>query len=83
LVRASSLEIKLELFSLELLEPGLSPRNSPTNEDGWKVGNGPANKWLNFGDDPDHRLDKGIVFRIRHYWEIWKVVNGHSFILIR
>ena len=24
-----------------------------------------------------------IVFRIRHYWEIRKVVNGHSFILIR
>jgi len=28
-------------------------------------------------------LDTGIVFRIRHYWEIWKVVNGHSFIVIR
>jgi len=24
-----------------------------------------------------------IVFRIRHYWEIRKVVNGHSFTLIR
>jgi len=45
-----------------------------------KVGNGPA---LNFGGDPDHRLDTGIVFRIRHYWEIRKVVNGLSFILIR
>ena len=34
--------------------------------------------------DPDHRLlDTGIVFRIRQYWEIRKVVNGHSFILIR
>jgi len=23
--------------------------------------------------DPDNRLDTGIVFRIRQYWEIWKV----------
>jgi len=44
-----------------------------------------------FGGDPDHRLDRGIVFRIRHCWEIRKVVSGHksaaasshSFILIR
>jgi len=48
-----------------------------------KVGNEPVNKWLNFGGDPDHRLDTGIVFRIRHYWEIRNVINGHSFILIR
>ena len=34
----------------------------------------PLNKRLNFGSDPDHRLDTGIVFRIRHYWEIRKVV---------
>jgi len=40
-----------------------------------KVGNGSMNKRLNFGGDPDHRLDTGIVFRIRHYWEIWKVVS--------
>ena len=40
------------------------------------VGNGPMNERLNFGGDPDHRLDTGIVFRIRNYWEIWKVVNG-------
>jgi len=26
----------------------------------------------------DHRLDTVIVFRIRHYWEIRKVVNGHK-----
>ena len=44
-----------------------------------KVGNGPANKGLNFGGDPDHRLDTGIVFRIRHCWEIRKAVNGHKF----
>jgi len=31
----------------------------------------------------DHRLDTGIVFRIRRYCEIRKVVNRHSFILIR
>ena len=39
------------------------------------VGNGPMNKWLNFGGNPDHRLDTGIVFRIRHYWEIRKVLS--------
>ena len=33
------------------------------------------NKWLNFGGDPDHHLDTGIVFRIRHYWEIWKAAS--------
>jgi len=43
-----------------------------------KVGNGPLNKRLNFSGDPDHRLDTEIVFRIRHYWEILKVVNGHK-----
>jgi len=42
-----------------------------------KVGNGPLNKRLNFGGVSDH-LDTGIVFRIRHYWEIRKVVNGHK-----
>jgi len=41
-----------------------------------KVGNRSMNKWLNFGGDPD--LDAGIVFRIHHYWEIWKVVNIHK-----
>jgi len=25
-----------------------------------KVGNEPMNKWLNFGGNPDHRLDTGI-----------------------
>jgi len=55
-----------------------------------KVGNGPMNKQLNFGVDPDHHPDRGIVFWIHHYWEIRKAVNGHkpaaassrSFILI-
>ena len=47
-----------------------------------KVGNGPTNKRLNFGGDLAHRLDIEIIFRIRHYWEIRKVVNGHSFIRI-
>ena len=32
------------------------------------------NKQLNFCGDPDHRLDTGIVFQIRHYWEILKAV---------
>jgi len=36
------------------------------------------NRWLNFDGDPDHRLDTGIVFRIRQYWEIRKVVNEHK-----
>jgi len=43
-----------------------------------KVGNGSVKKLLDFGIDPDHRLDSGIVFRIRHYWEIRKVLNGHK-----
>jgi len=36
------------------------------------------NKWLNFGGDPDHLLDTGIVFGIRRYWEIRKVVDGYK-----
>ena len=40
-----------------------------------KVGNGPMNKRLNFGGDTDRRLNTGIVFWIRHYWEIRKVVS--------
>ena len=43
-----------------------------------KVGNGPLNKWLNFSGAPNHRIDTGIAFRIRQYWEIRKVVNGHK-----
>jgi len=43
-----------------------------------KVGNGSVKKILNFDSDPHHRLDRGIVFPIRHYWEIRKVVNGHK-----
>jgi len=43
------------------------------------VGHGPVNKRLNSGGDPAHRLiDTVIVFGIRHYWEIRKVVNGHK-----
>ena len=38
-----------------------------------KVGSGLMNKRLNFGVDPDNRLDTGIVFRIRHFgtYEKW------------
>ena len=44
-----------------------------------KVGNEPMYKWLKFGGDPDHRLDStGIVFQIRHYLDIRKVVKGHG-----
>ena len=39
------------------------------------IGNVPVIKWLNFGGYRDHRLDTGIVFRIRHCWEIRKVVS--------
>jgi len=34
---------------------------------------------INFGGDPDHRMDTGIVFPI---CQVRKAVNGHSFILI-
>jgi len=37
-----------------------------------KVGNGPLNKRLNFGGDPDHVVDTGIIFRNSHYLEIRK-----------
>jgi len=40
-----------------------------------KVGNAPMNKRLHFDGDTDYSLDTGIVFRIRHYWEIRKVVS--------
>jgi len=40
------------------------------------------NKKLNFGGDPDHRLDAGIVFRIRHYCDIRKRVNGTAINLL-
>ena len=43
-----------------------------------KVGNGLANTRLHFRSDSDRRLDTGAVFRVRHYWEIQKVVNGHK-----
>ena len=38
------------------------------------VDSGPLNRELDFGGDLDHRLDTGIVFLIRHYWETLKVV---------
>jgi len=44
----------------------------------WTIGNGPANKCLNFSGDPDNRLDTRIVFRISHYSEIQKVINRHK-----
>jgi len=48
-----------------------------------KVCNGLMNKLLNFGGDADHRLDTGIVFRIRHYWEIRKVVRQMAGLISR
>jgi len=48
-----------------------------------KVGNGPMNKRLNFAGDPDHRLHTGIVFRIRHYWDIHgKWLTGINLLLL-
>jgi len=35
-----------------------------------EFGYGPVNRCLNFGGDPDRRLDTGIVFRIHHHCEI-------------
>jgi len=51
----------------------------------WKVGNGPLNKWLNFGGDPDHCLNTGIVFRIHHHgrYEKWLTDINLLLILIR
>jgi len=43
-----------------------------------KDGNGPMNKWLNFGGDPDYRLDTGIFLWICHCWEIGKVVSPNG-----
>ena len=37
-----------------------------------------VNKRINFCGDLNHRLDIGIVFWIRHYWNIRKVLNGHK-----
>jgi len=47
-----------------------------------KVGNGPANKRLNFGGDPSHHMDTVTVFRIRQS-PLRNVINGHSTLLIR
>jgi len=42
-----------------------------------EVRNGPMNKCLNLSGDSDHCLqDTGIVFQIRHYYEIRKVVSS-------
>jgi len=30
------------------------------------VGNGPVNKWFNFGGDPDH----GFGYGSRHWWDV-------------
>ena len=49
-----------------------------------KVGNRPLNELLNFGGDPDHRLDTGIVFRIRHgSYGKWSTDINLLLILIR
>jgi len=47
-----------------------------------KVGNGPVNRWLNIGGD-GITVWAQVFFWIRHYWEIRKVANRNSFILIR
>ena len=44
-----------------------------------KVGNGPMNKRLNFGGDPDHRLDTEIVFWIRHYGKWLTDIHSYRF----
>jgi len=47
-----------------------------------KVGNGTMNKWLNFGGDPDHRLDAGIVFRILTIGRYGKWLTDINLLLI-
>jgi len=50
-----------------------------------KVGNGPVNKLLNFGGDPDHRLDTGIVsgFVTIGRYRKWSTDKNLLLILIR
>jgi len=48
--------------------------------EGWQWA---SEQMIKFGGDLDHRLDTGIVFQIHSYWEMQKVVNRHSFRLIR
>jgi len=43
-----------------------------------KIDNGPLKKRLNFGGGPDHRLNTGIVFWIRHHRDIRKAANGYK-----
>jgi len=49
----------------------------------WKVGNGPVNKWLNFGGDPDHRLDTGLISAFVTIGRYGKWLTDDSFILFR
>jgi len=44
-----------------------------------KVDNGPVNKWLNFGGDPDHRLDTGFV-TIGRYGKWLTDIHSYSFV---
>jgi len=69
------------LFIARLIKPNsVTLSGSKLVADMFEAGRRPASKI----SDPDHRLDtSGIAFPIRHYWEIRKVVNGHSLILIR
>jgi len=48
-----------------------------------KVGNGPVNKWLNFGGDPDHRLDTGLISGFVTIGRYGKWLTDDSFILFR
>jgi len=76
----SSLFVCLSLCLLATLRKNF---RSDLHEFSGKVCNGLMNKLLNFGGDPDHRLDTGIVFRIRHYWEIRKVVRQMAGLISR
>ena len=76
LSRALVTSAKEDMFSsLSLWLFATSRKNFRTDlheifSEGWQWTN---EQMLNFGGDPDHRLHTGIVFRIRHYWEIRKV----------
>jgi len=43
--------------------------------EGWQSA---SEQMTKFWCDPDHRLDTEIIFRLSHYREIRKVVNGHN-----
>jgi len=71
-VMFSSLSVCLSVCLLANFSQNLRTDLHQIFREGWQWGN---EQVLNFGGDLDHHLDAGIVFRIRHYWQIRKVVS--------